>query len=853
MNFIDIEHKRELLVKRWKNVFYGEQCILVCNGPSLKDTQFSKLNRDRYKIFGLNKIYLAKDLYDFEPDFIVAVNKLVINQSAEAYRNLQIPKFISNRVDHDSIDLGPNCYQITTTGIPANADRFSLDPSQYVHEGWTVTHAALQLIRYMGFTEVNIIGMDHKFQQHEQGQENIQSVILGPDKDHFTPNYFGFGQEWDFPDLENSEISYQAAKECFERTGRSIVDCTIDGSCQIFAKGKIEDLYLNSVGRSDSATLKNRKADLSVIVLPDDCSQDLDATINSINLQLGITVEIIVLNAESAINSQRIKNFNLHTNSFIRVINYPKGGQFEALEHVIESCVSESIVILNSGDELSKNFLTNAIGFLHEGGSEFGFGRVSMATASGYPTGLQLPLNLNLPIETAKGFSVVGQKSLFRHLMSSLRTHGDYNTRTFGDVFSGFSGILPLDSLGVTHSLQNISSNDYWHKWVFASVVSNFLIGKSTDVSSADMIFFEKVYDLTLSIVNANKNNLERSIEWVSNEEKFLLLEPLLRTLSMDFFDALFCVVNDCSIEDLRTIDLSAWANVFQTIKSVRLDRSWPQLVNAIGDKFKQLDPRKIHLINQSVPALREQGCEFDAVNFCLQLFEKTILHSPSICIDVGAHRGGSTKKMLESGAKIFAFEPDIKNRRALVEEYGENPRVVIDSRALGDKEFEVIDFFESDVSSGISSTIPFHVSHKRSGSVLSTNLKKIFEENKIGHVDFLKIDAEAADFMVLRGFPWQLDQPDVVLCEFDNKRTRSLGFSHIDICKFFQDKGYWVLVSEWYPIEKFGKTHFWRQLQPYPYEMDCDDYWGDLIAVKSPIEQATLDKLRFENITIGN
>ena len=98
-------------------MYFTANSVFWCNGSSLKETQFSRLNRDRYKIFGLNKIYLAKDLYDFEPDFEMAVNKLVINQSAEAYRNLQIPKFISNRVDHDSMDLGPNCYQITTTGI----------------------------------------------------------------------------------------------------------------------------------------------------------------------------------------------------------------------------------------------------------------------------------------------------------------------------------------------------------------------------------------------------------------------------------------------------------------------------------------------------------------------------------------------------------------------------------------------------------------------------------------------------------------------------------------------------------------------------------------------------------------
>ena len=84
--------------------------------------------------------------------------------------------------------------------------------------------------------KVHIIGLDHNFRQHVLGKENASGIIHGADIDHFCPDYFGFGQEWDLPDLKNSEISFREAKRVFERNGGNIFDCTIGGHCNIFER-----------------------------------------------------------------------------------------------------------------------------------------------------------------------------------------------------------------------------------------------------------------------------------------------------------------------------------------------------------------------------------------------------------------------------------------------------------------------------------------------------------------------------------------------------------------------------------------------------------------------------------------
>ena len=66
-------------------------------------------------------------------------------------QKLEIPKFISSR-GLGVLPPSEQTFFINTTHFPEDATRFSTDISRYVHEGWTVTHAALQIIFFMGFT-----------------------------------------------------------------------------------------------------------------------------------------------------------------------------------------------------------------------------------------------------------------------------------------------------------------------------------------------------------------------------------------------------------------------------------------------------------------------------------------------------------------------------------------------------------------------------------------------------------------------------------------------------------------------------------------------------------------------------
>lgn len=205
----------------------GEAAVILCNGPSLLETDFGSL-RDTFT-FGLNKINLLFDRKEFRPSCIVSVNSHVLEQNRDFFNLTDIPLYISSNARSD-IRLRPNvCF--LHAGPP---DRFAKDCSMSIYEGHTVTFVALQLAFHMGFERVAIVGADHNFAQ--EGPAN-QTVIAGDrDESHFDPNYFSGGVKWELPDLFQSEVSYTLAKNMFEAHGREVVNATVGGKLEVFPR-----------------------------------------------------------------------------------------------------------------------------------------------------------------------------------------------------------------------------------------------------------------------------------------------------------------------------------------------------------------------------------------------------------------------------------------------------------------------------------------------------------------------------------------------------------------------------------------------------------------------------------------
>lgn len=210
------------------------------------------------------------------------------------------------------------------------------------------------------------------------------------------------------------------------------------------------------------------------------------------------------------------------------------------------------------------------------------------------------------------------------------------------------------------------------------------------------------------------------------------------------------------------------------------------------------------------------------------------------VMIDVGAHVGSSLLPFARAGWRVYAFEPDSANRTRLLRDLRDLPGVTVSAKAVGAEEASGVAFYTSDLSSGISSLSPFHVSHHPAGTVDVTTLDRLIAEKALASVDFLKIDVEGHEMDVLAGLDFSRLKPRAIVAEFEDAKTAGRGLSMHDLASVLVSAGYAVFVSEWHPIESYGRKHSWRRLRPYPWEPE-PGAWGNLVAFLEPPEGARL------------
>lgn len=202
--------------------------------------------------------------------------------------------------------------------------------------------------------------------------------------------------------------------------------------------------------------------------------------------------------------------------------------------------------------------------------------------------------------------------------------------------------------------------------------------------------------------------------------------------------------------------------------------------------------------------------------------------------IDVGGHRGESFDAFAVCGWRVDCFEPNPANHPIIRERILDGTsKVTLYPFAVSDAPKQGPAFYLSDQSTGISSLHAFHETHREGFKVDVIALRDHLAVLGNPKVDFLKVDAEGFDFFVLQGIDWDACAPEVIVCEFDDRKTRDLGYSYKDMAQYLLDRGYEVIVSEWHPILAYGQTHSWNRFTRYPSELATPDAWGNLVALR--------------------
>jgi glycosyltransferase involved in cell wall biosynthesis len=232
-----------------KDIYRGERCVIIGNGPSINQTDLGKL-KDEFT-FAVNGIFYKKDEMGFDPTFYVVSDSSVMKENAESIRDYKAKfKFFPTlyRNLHPAEDnvsfylLNRGFYE--HKGSSFCVPRFSMDCARRIYCGQSVTLTNIQLAYYMGFSKVYLIGMDFSYSIPQSAI--VQGELITSTEDdpnHFHPLYFGAGKTWKDPHLDRIKIGYQYARDVFLADGREIINATKGGHLEVFRRQDYDSLF----------------------------------------------------------------------------------------------------------------------------------------------------------------------------------------------------------------------------------------------------------------------------------------------------------------------------------------------------------------------------------------------------------------------------------------------------------------------------------------------------------------------------------------------------------------------------------------------------------------------------------
>ncbi len=245
-------------IRKFKNLHKGQRCFIVGNGPSLNQTDLTKLQNEIS--FGVNGIFLKTDEVGYVPNYYSVCDSFVIEENAERINSYDVKqhkffpsffrKFINvksrKNVSFFMLNRGFNEVTSPNYAIP----RFSADCSERIYDGQTVTYVNLQLAYYMGFTEVYLIGVDFSYVIPDSAIVNGCNITsTEDDPNHFDKNYFGKGRSWHDPVLHRVIRNYQFADLVFKWDDRQVFNATKGGKLEAFKRVDYDSLFVQSCGR----------------------------------------------------------------------------------------------------------------------------------------------------------------------------------------------------------------------------------------------------------------------------------------------------------------------------------------------------------------------------------------------------------------------------------------------------------------------------------------------------------------------------------------------------------------------------------------------------------------------------
>jgi FkbM family methyltransferase len=850
---LDAVHRPRL--RALKAARRNRRCFVIGNGPSLASTDLGRL-RDEVT-FATNGFFLKMPELDWRPTYYVVEDHLVGEDRAPELNALRgttklFPASLAYALlpDEDTtyFDHRPR------KSFPDGFD-FSFDADVNTWTGGTVTFTCMQLAAYLGFQEIYLVGVDASYSIPADaalsGNGRVKAIdMASDDPNHFHPDYFGKGKRWHEPNVDVMLGAYAEARRATEGRGVSIVNATVGGKLEVFPRIDYEMLFrpapaerllvldlttigdATASGEMKAAVLGGWPADRRLQVYDERGGQLRIAEMPEVTGLDGLTTAINAFDPDLVLYRPVPKKPELHgfAMDLIKRRNLPlavwllddwptayaheEPERARTLDADLRWLLGRADVRLSISPEMSTAF--------HE---RYGHPFVPLSNGVDPADWTAATLRPRGPVRVRYAGNLADNMTL--------------------DAVRLVAGVVErIADSGVDISLE-VKASPYWH-------------AKTGDWAAG----------LRHTTVTATELSIGEYRQWLSDAD-VLLIAYNFDARSRDYIRYSVanklpeCLASGAAVlavgpEDIGTIARMAALDVGERVtvadegrieEALRRLAASPERRLELGRRgqkvaFSLFDARQVRAaFDASVGRIaaahlagdypRDLHANVDETAIVADLLadRQGVGH---VMLDVGAQRGASAIHFARLGWTVHCFEPHPISRHALSTRFADRPNVHVDPRALGAEPAKDVALFESPESSGIAALNPFLQSHVEAARVDVTTVAHVVTELDLSSVDFLKIDVEGVDFAVLRTVPWDRLRPDVIECEFEDARTRSLGHTWRDVAAYLGERGYAVYVSVWHPVIRYGVRHDWRRVMPFAPDLELDpDAWGNLVAFR--------------------
>lgn len=220
-------------LKQFKDIHKGERCFLIGTGPSLTDEDVLKL-RGEYT-FAVNSFIHACKRLDFYPTYYGEIDydkfdlpEILDNNKSTIFftHRIDMPEKVYRRMDKkentfEFLMMEPGNWNYFSRHMPMP---FSDDITRSIGWGYTVVYSMYQIIAYMGFSEIYVLGMDCSYSMDQDNYE-----------DHYTKEARETVTSWG--EVVNNFIkSHTEACWVFKTKGVKVYNTTRGGRLEVFPR-----------------------------------------------------------------------------------------------------------------------------------------------------------------------------------------------------------------------------------------------------------------------------------------------------------------------------------------------------------------------------------------------------------------------------------------------------------------------------------------------------------------------------------------------------------------------------------------------------------------------------------------